>query len=94
MSEPLGTEPYKGVRDFYPDDKARLEAMFASTRKTLKLWGYEEYDASPLERAEMYEAKTSEEIVNEQTYTFTDRGERRVTLPARDDADFGANGFC
>src|SRR3989344_2757758 len=60
MSEPLSTEPYKGVRDFYPDDWARLEAMF--------------------ERAELYEAKTSQEIVNEQTYTFTDRGDRRVTL--------------
>ena len=80
MSEPVSTDPYKGVRDFYPDQWARLEALFASLRDTLVLWGYEEYNASPLERAELYEAKTSEEIVNEQTYTFTDRGERRVTL--------------
>lgn len=80
MSEPLSTDPYKGVRDFYPADWARLEALFARTRKTLQAWGYEEYNASPLERAELYEAKTSEEIVNEQTYTFTDRGEREVTL--------------
>jgi len=54
--------------------------MFARIRETLSKWGYEEYNASPLERAELYEAKTSEEIVNEQTYTFTDRGDRRVTL--------------
>lgn len=80
MSEPLSTEPYKGVRDFYPDDWARMQAIFARVRETLTRWGYEEYNASPLERAELYEAKTSEEIVNEQTYTFTDRGERRVTL--------------
>lgn len=80
MSEPLSTDPYKGVRDFYPADWARMEAMFARIRKTLQEWGYEEYNASPLERAELYEAKTSEEIVNEQTYTFTDRGDRRVTL--------------
>jgi histidyl-tRNA synthetase len=80
MSESLSTDSYKGVRDFYPDDYARMSAMFACIRETLSLWGYEEYDASPLERAEIYEAKTSEEIVNEQTYTFTDRGERRVTL--------------
>jgi histidyl-tRNA synthetase len=33
-----------------------------------------------MERAELYESKTSEEIVNEQTYTFEDRGGRRVTL--------------
>ena len=80
MADKLSTDPYKGVRDFYPADWARMQAMFARLRKTLALWGYEEYNASPLERAELYEAKTSEEIVNEQTYTFTDRGQRRVTL--------------
>lgn len=80
MSEPLSTDAYKGVRDFYPADWARMEAMFARIRETLACSGYEEYTASPLERSELYEAKTSEEIVNEQTYTFTDRGDRSVTL--------------
>ena len=80
MDEPLSTDPYKGVRDFYPADWRKLDAMFVRIRQTLVRWGYEEYNASPLERAELYEAKTSEEIVNEQTYTFTDRGDRRVTL--------------
>ncbi|MDD3531559.1 MAG: histidine--tRNA ligase [Candidatus Pacebacteria bacterium] len=80
MSEPISTEPYKGVRDFYPADWEQMQSMFARMRATLALWGYEEYNASPLERAELYEAKTSEEIVNEQTYTFIDRGDRRVTL--------------
>ncbi|MEK7114287.1 MAG: histidine--tRNA ligase [Patescibacteria group bacterium] len=80
MPEPLSTDPYKGVRDFYPADWALMEAMFARIREVLTRWGYEEYNASPLERAELYEAKTSEEIVNEQTYTFMDRGDRKVTL--------------
>ncbi len=80
MSEPLSTDPYKGVRDFYPADWARQETLFTRIQQMLTLWGYEEYNASPLEKAELYEAKTSEEIVNEQTYTFTDRGNRRVTL--------------
>ncbi len=80
MKEHLSTEPYKGVRDFYPEDWARMQDIFQTARKTLTLRGFSEYNASPLERAELYESKTSEEIVNEQTYTFTDRGERRVTL--------------
>ncbi len=80
MQESLSTDPYKGVRDFYPAEWAKLEAIFTTLRNTLHAWGYEEYNASPLERAELYEAKTSEEIVSEQTYTFTDRGDRRVTL--------------
>ena len=76
----LSTDPYKGVRDFYPTDWAQLQAVFDVIRKKLKSYGYEEYNASPLEPAELYESKTSEEIVNEQTFTFTDRGDRRVTL--------------
>ena len=55
MSEPLSTDPYKGVRDFYPKDWGKMQAMFAKTRSTLLAWGYEEYNASPLERAELYE---------------------------------------
>ena len=80
MADKLSTEPYKGVRDFYPEDWAVMQSVFDTLRQTLKLYGYEEYQASPLEPAELYESKTSEEIVSEQTFTFTDRGDRRVTL--------------
>ncbi len=76
----LSTESYKGVRDFYPADWAQLQAVFDMIRTKLRSYGYEEYNASPLEPAELYESKTSEEIVSEQTFTFTDRGDRRVTL--------------
>lgn len=78
--ESLPTEPYKGVRDFYPEDWAKLTYCFDTIRKVLRSYGYEEYMASPLERAELYESKTSEEITGNQTYTFEDRGGRRVTL--------------
>ncbi len=76
----LDTEPYKGVRDFYPEDWGRLSTVFNRIREVLSKYGYEEYQASPLERAEMYESKGNEEIIREQTYTFEDRGGRRVTL--------------
>lgn len=78
--KPLETEPYKGVRDFYPADWATLSALFSTTRDVLGRYGYEEYQASPLERSEIYEKKGNEEIIREQTYTFEDRGGRRVTL--------------
>ncbi len=78
--KPVSTEPYKGVRDFYPEDMATEKYIFSVMRKTVESFGYVEYTASPLEPAELYKSKTSEEIVNEQTYTFTDRGEREVTL--------------
>lgn len=78
--QPLSTEPYKGVHDYYPEDWAKVQAAFSVIRTKLRAYGFEEYQASPLERAELYEAKTSEEIVSQQTYTFEDRGGRRVTL--------------
>lgn len=76
----LSTESYKGVRDFYPADMRVRNYMFRVIRETVESYGFEEYDASILEPAELYESKTSEEIVREQTYTFTDRGDRNVTL--------------
>lgn len=76
----LSTEPYKGVRDFYPEDMRIQNYIFSVWRKTLQSFGYEEYAASILEPTELYEAKSGEELVNEQTYSFIDRGERNVTL--------------
>src|SRR5437868_717795 len=76
----LSTDSYKGVRDFYPADQAIQNHIFSVWRKTVEKFGYEEYNASVLEPAELYRAKSGEEIINEQTYTFKDRGERDVTL--------------
>lgn len=76
----ISTESYKGVRDFYPEDQFLKRYLFDHMSNVCELFGYEEYDASILEPAELYRSKTSDEIVNEQTYTFTDRGDREVTL--------------
>lgn len=80
MANHLPTDPYKGVRDFYPEDMAVQRYIFDTWAKVAESYGFERYDASVLEPAELYRAKTGEEIVNEQTYTFTDRGDREVTL--------------
>jgi histidyl-tRNA synthetase len=76
----LSTQPYKGARDFYPEDKRLQKWMFAKWREVVESYGYEEYDAPVLEPTELYASKTSDEIVNEQTYSFTDRGGRNVTI--------------
>jgi histidyl-tRNA synthetase len=76
----LSTQPYKGARDFYPEDKRLQKYMFDTIRKVVERFGYEEYDAPVLEPLELYLAKTGEEIVNEQTYAFEDRGGRRVAI--------------
>ncbi len=82
MNNTLPTEPYKGTRDFYPEDMAVQRYIFATWAKTAEKFGFERYDASVLEPAELYKSKgaENEELVNEQSYTFIDRGEREVTL--------------
>ncbi len=76
------TDPYKGVRDFYPEDMAIQRYLFDTWAVTAESFGFERYDASVLEPAELYRSKAAEneEIVNEQTYTFIDKGDREVTL--------------
>lgn len=76
----LSTQPYKGARDFYPEDKRVQNYMFRTISRVVESFGYEAYDAPILEPTELYASKTSDEIVNEQTYTFTDRGDRSVTI--------------
>jgi len=76
----LSTNPYKGVRDFYPQQMAEQNYIFSVWKKIAELYGYEEYSASVLEPTELYKAKSGEEIINEQTYSFKDRGDREVTL--------------
>jgi len=76
----LELESYKGVRDFYPEDYKILDYITSKWREVLKRYGFEEYTASILEPSELYQSKTSDEIVNEQTYNFVDRGNRNVTL--------------
>src|SRR5258708_6355282 len=79
-SEKLSTEPYKGVRDFYPADQFIQRYLFEHMERVCELFGYEEYNASVIEPTDLYRSKTSDEIVNEQTFTFIDRGDREVTL--------------
>ena len=76
----VSTESYKGVRDFYPEEQALQNYIFRIMREAAESFGFVEYGASILEPAELYKSKTSEEIVNDQTYTFKDRGDREVTL--------------
>lgn len=76
----LSTQPYKGMRDFYPEDMRVRNFIFDGWRQVCLSFGYEEYDGPVLEPLELYAAKTSEEIVNEQTYSFTDRGDRKVVM--------------
>lgn len=76
----LNSEPYKGTRDYYPEDMRVRRYIFNTWRKVVEGYGYEAYDAPLIEPLEVYAAKSGQELVSEQTYQFVDRGDRQVAI--------------
>jgi histidyl-tRNA synthetase len=76
----LSSQPYKGTRDYFPEDKRTQNYIFNTWRNVVERFGYEEYGAPILEPIDVYAAKSGQELVNDQTYVFTDRGGRTVAI--------------
>lgn len=76
----LSSQPYKGTRDYYPEDKAVQNYIFDTWKQVVRSFGYQEYQTPLLEPLEVYLAKSGEELASEQTYAFQDRGERMVAI--------------
>src|SRR5262245_17123010 len=68
-----------GFRDFYPDELALRNHIFATWRSVATRYGFEEYDGPPLEPLELYTQKSGNEIAG-QLYGFRDKGDREVAL--------------
>lgn len=68
-----------GFRDFYPEDVALRNHIFATWRHVAACYAFEEYDGPPLEPLELYTDKSGDEIVA-QLYAFRDKGERDIAL--------------
>lgn len=76
----LTTQPYKGARDFYPQDMQVENYIFDTWRRVCKSFGFEEYNFPIMEPFEIFASKTGEEIVNEQLYSFEDKGGRKLAI--------------
>lgn len=76
----LSKKPYKGTRDFFPFDKRVRDYLFSKMKETAELFAYESYDGPLLEEVELYKAKSGEELINDQIYSFNDRGDRFVAI--------------
>lgn len=70
----------KGTRDFYPDDMAYRRWMFDIIREVSTRFSYQEYEGPCLEFVDLYAAKSGEELVKEQAFVFTSRGDEELTL--------------
>lgn len=76
----LSSQPYKGTRDYFPEEKRVQNYIFDTWKRVVEQFGYEEYGAPILETIDIYAAKSGQELVNDQTYVFTDRGGRTVAI--------------
>lgn len=68
-----------GFRDFYPEELALRNHIFATWRSVARRYGFEEYDGPPLEPLDLYTQKSGDEIV-QQLYSFRDKGDRDIAL--------------
>lgn len=73
-------QPLKGTRDFYPEDLTRRNRLYQLIRKVSESFGYEEFEGPYLEKISLYAAKSGEELVNQQSFVFPDRGGEMIAL--------------
>ena len=70
----------KGTREFYPEQMALRNYLYEKVRSASQAFGYQEWDAPFIETIDLYAAKSGEELVKKQSFTFEDRGGDLVTL--------------
>lgn len=68
-----------GFREFYPEETARRNHLFRLWRQAAVAANFLEYDGPVLESLDLYKAKSGEEI-EQQLFSFTDKGGRDVAL--------------
>lgn len=70
----------KGTREFYPEQMFARNFIYEKVRAASELFGYREWDGPFIEPIELYAAKSGEELVKKQSFTFEDRGGEQVAL--------------
>ena len=76
----LSKSPYKGTRDFFPEQMRLRNYIFSKMAEVSELYAYEPYDGPMIEELDLYRAKSGEELINDQVYKFIDRGDREVAI--------------
>ena len=70
----------KGTREFYPEQMSLRNFLYEKVRAASQAFGYQEYDGPFIEPVALYAAKSGDELVKKQSFTFEDRGGDLVTL--------------
>ncbi|MFX1601781.1 MAG: histidine--tRNA ligase, partial [Promethearchaeota archaeon] len=82
MSKKFSKEPLRGMDDYYPADLLEVNWIIEIIRDVVERYGYEEYATPQLEPVEIFAAKSSDELVNEQSFIVEKKeGERLILIP-------------
>lgn len=76
----LPTAPYRGTRDFLPEEMSLRTQVFQVLFRVLEGYGYQRYDGPLLEPMEIYEAKSGDEVGGKQLFHLVDQGGRRLAI--------------
>lgn len=80
MENKLSTTPYKGTADIYPKEMLAKSYIFDTWRTIAERFGFEEYETPLVEEAQLYRAKSGDELANSQLYNFIDKGGREIAI--------------
>ena len=82
MSKKFSKEPIRGMDDYYPSDLREINWIIEIIRDITEKYGYEEYATPQIEPVEIFAAKSSDELVNEQSFIVEKKkGERLILIP-------------
>lgn len=70
----------KGMRDLYPADYQRIRELRDTWTGIGEAWGYQEFEAPILETVALYLSKSSEELINKQSFRVVDRKGRELLM--------------
>jgi len=80
MTQKLSNQPVKGTSDWLPEECAIRHYIFDVWRKNNNLFGYEEYLTPIFEYADIYRAKSGEDVGSKELMVVTDRGGRELAI--------------
>ncbi len=82
MSKKFSTQPIRGMEDNYPSDLREVNWIIETIRDVAERYCYEEFETPLLEPIEIFAAKSSDELVNEQSFIVEKKkGERLILIP-------------
>ncbi len=80
MKNVLSNQEPKGTRDWLPEEFIIRKYIFDSWRRVCLRYGFEEYLTPLVESADIYRAKSGEDIGGKELVTFTDLGGRDLSI--------------